>query len=254
MVCTACRSGQELEFGFSMAFQPIVDVEAEAVYAFEALVRGTGGEGAGFVLGQVTDENRYAFDQSCRVRAIETAVAAGLMATPARLSINFLPGAVYSPAACIQLTLKTAGTHQLPVDRLIFEFTESERVEDPAHLQNIITTYKKMGFGTAMDDFGAGHSGLSLLASFQPETVKLDRELISGIDSSLPRRLIVEGVVRMCQGMGVRIVAEGVETLAEVEALRALGVRYMQGFHFARPAFERLPAVSWQEAALQATG
>ncbi|MBV9930698.1 MAG: EAL domain-containing protein [Alphaproteobacteria bacterium] len=224
-----------------MAFQPIVDLETGAPFAFEALVRGPVGEGAADVLARVTTENRYAFDQRCRVKAIETAVRAGILETPARLSINFLPNAVYSPRACIQLTLKTAAAAGLPTDRLIFEFTEQEEMADPAHVADIVATYRAMGFGTALDDFGAGHAGLGLLARFQPDHIKLDMELVRGIESSLPRRVIVEGVVRMCNGLGLTLIAEGVETQAELETLRGLGIRYVQGYLIARPAFEALP-------------
>lgn len=254
MTCTGCRDGKTLDFSFSMAFQPIVDVRSGQVSAYEALVRGTEQQGAAWVLDQVTPENLYAFDQKCRVKAIEVAVKAGLLETPARLSINFLPNAVYSPLACIQLTLKTAREQGLPTDRLIFEFTENERMADPAHIARIVAAYREMGFGTALDDFGAGHSGLALLARFQPGAIKLDRELIERIDTSLPRRLIVEAVVRMCEGLGVRVVAEGVEREEEARALQALGIRYMQGYLFARPEFERLPGVSLPAPAVSATG
>ena len=165
-----------------MAFQPIVDIVDGSPFAYEALVRGPSGESALSVLSQVSDANRYAFDQQCRVKAIETAAKAGLIDTPARLSINFLPNAVYSPAACIQLTLKTARATDFPTDRLIFEFTENEEMTDPDHVAGIIATYQKMGFGTALDDFGAGHAGLNLLARFQPDIIKLDMELIRGLD------------------------------------------------------------------------
>ena len=227
-----------------MAFQPIVDMATGEPFAFEALVRGPAGEPAASVLGQVTSENRYAFDQQCRVRAIQGAAAAGLLETPARLSINFMPNAVYSPLACIQLTLRTAAATGFPVDRLIFEFTENEEMLDPAHVANIVQTYRAMGFQTALDDFGAGHAGLNLLARFQPDIVKLDMELIRGIDSSLPRRIIVAGVANMCRSLGVALVAEGVETAAELQALQDIGVRYIQGFLIARPAFKALPPVA----------
>jgi len=180
-----------------MAFQPIVDVETGRPFAFEALVRGSNGEGAGEVLARVTPENRYAFDQQCRVAAIEGAVAAGILVTDARLSINFLPNAVYSPVACIQLTLKTSRALSFPPDRLIFEFTENEQMTDTDHVKNIVDTYRKMGFATAIDDFGAGHAGLGLLAKFQTDFIKLDMELVRGIEASLPRRMIVKGVIRI---------------------------------------------------------
>ena len=95
--CAGCRNGADLDFDFAMAFQPIFNIETQKIFAYEALVRGPDGQPAGTVLGQVTDENRYTFDQSCRVKAIEGAVAAGILQTDAKLSINFLPNAVYSP-------------------------------------------------------------------------------------------------------------------------------------------------------------
>ena len=239
--CDACRR-EGPQFGLAMAFQPIVDVETGQVWAYEALVRGPEGQGASHVLGAVTPENRYAFDQQCRVAAITQAVAAGIVNTGARLSINFLPNAVYSPLACIQLTLKTAAAVGFPTQRLIFEFTENEEMADTAHITNIIDSYRRMGFATALDDFGAGHAGLSLLSRFQPDIIKLDMELVRGIDASLPRRMIVEGLIAMFARMRISVVAEGIETVAEYEALRDMGVRYMQGYLLARPGFRVLPA------------
>ena len=243
-ICQGCREGADTGFSFSMAFQPIVDVETGLPFAYEALVRGPAGESAHSVLSQVTAENRYAFDQQCRVKAIEGAVRAGILESDARLSINFLPNAVYSPAACIQLTLRTAAATGFPPQRLIFEFTENEEIADPAHVRAIIETYQRMGFGTALDDFGAGHAGLGLLANFQTGMIKLDMELIRGLDGSAPRRAIVGAVTHMCHEMGIEVIAEGVETVGEYEALRAIGIRYIQGFLLARPAFEALPQVA----------
>lgn len=242
--CDGCRNGEALDFSFSMAFQPIMDMQTGEPFAYEALVRGPEGQSAASVLGQVTDANRYAFDQQCRVKAIQTAAAAGMLSTPARLSINFLPNAVYEPRACIQLTLKTAAAIQFPTDRLIFEFTENEQMADPAHVSNIVDSYKRMGFGTALDDFGAGHAGLNLLARFQPDIIKIDMELVRDLDASLPKRVIIDAVVKMCAELGITIIAEGIETQAELDSLRALGVRYIQGYLLAKPGFEHLPVVS----------
>lgn len=237
--CTGCRDGQAFEHPISMAFQPIVDRQTGFVYAQEALVRGLNGEGAGAILGAVTDDNRYVFDQQCRVKAIELAARLDLCASDAKLSINFLPNAVYEPRACIRLTLATAMQWRLPLDRIIFEFTESEAL-DTAHLLNILRTYRDMGFLTAIDDFGAGHSGLSLLAKFQPDLVKLDMDLIRGIDCDRARRIIVQNVLSMLDDLGVQAVCEGVETVDELSALSDLGVRLVQGYLIAKPSFERL--------------
>jgi EAL domain-containing protein (putative c-di-GMP-specific phosphodiesterase class I) len=238
--CVGCRNGDESSFPLRIAFQPIVDLQSGHAYAYEALVRGPNGEGAASVLSQVTPENRYVFDQACRVAAIKAAVAAGILETDARLSINFLPNAVYSPVACIQLTLKTAREVGLPTNRLIFEFTENEQI-DADHLRNIVDSYRQMGFETAIDDFGAGHAGLGLLANLQTDVIKLDMELVRGIDTSLPRRLIVGSLVGLAASMNMRVIAEGVETIEELETLQGCGVRFVQGYLFAKPGLETLP-------------
>jgi len=243
-ICTGCRDGVDFDIPFAMAFQPIVDTDTGRPFAYEALIRGPDGAGAASILSQVTESSRYAFDQAIRVKAIESALAAGLMDSDARLSINFLPNAVYSPVACIQLTLKTANAVGLPIDRLIFEFTENEEMGSPDHVASIIDTYKQIGFSVAIDDFGAGHSGLDMFARFVPDEIKLDMELVRGIDGDARRRAIVRAVVGMCRELDTLLIAEGIETAAEAAALRDLGVRYHQGFWYARPALERLPEIS----------
>lgn len=225
-------------FDFTMAFQPIVDADTGLPWAHEALVRGPAGQGAGWVLDQVTESTRYAFDQSCRVKAIT--LAAGLGLRDAKLSINFLPNAVYKAETCIRATLAAAARTGFPPDRIIFEVTENERVVDRAHLQSIFTEYKRQGFLTAIDDFGSGYSGLNLLAEFQPDILKLDMELTRGIDADRTRRSIVRGILAVCGDLGITPVAEGVETAAEARALRDLGITLMQGYLFARPALEAL--------------
>ncbi|WP_342021298.1 EAL domain-containing protein [Martelella endophytica] len=229
-----------MPFKFSMAFQPIVDIRKGVIYAYEALVRGTAGEGAGTIFAQLNDENLYAFDQQCRVKAIELASELGLMSTDARLSINFMPRAIYEPRACIRLTLATSRKCAVPPERLIFEFTESE-VVDTAKLCSILTVYNELGFKTAIDDFGAGHSGLSLLADMTPGIIKLDMALIRNIDTSRSRHSIVRHLLAMAREMAIDVVCEGVETAEELAFLKELGAELVQGYYLSRPAFEHLP-------------
>ena len=238
--CEACRDGVQPPIPISMAFQPIVDTQAASVYAYEALVRGLNQEPAGVILAQVNAQNRYAFDQSCRVKAIELASRLGLTETKARLSINFMPGAVYSPAACIQLTLRTAAALHFPTDRLIFEITEVEEVADRAHLLGIVEEYRRQGFHVALDDLGSGYSGLNLLADLAPNMVKMDMALTRNLDKRPAAAAIVQKLRELCDGLGIQLVAEGVETVAEYAALRQAGVHLMQGYLLARPAFEVL--------------
>jgi EAL domain-containing protein (putative c-di-GMP-specific phosphodiesterase class I) len=251
--CTGCRDGAAFDLPITMAFQPIVDVERRTIFAHEALVRGVGGESAGQVLGLVSDENRYAFDQQCRVTAIELAAGLGLAGPSgpsgdgASLSINFLPNGVYEPRACIRLTLAAAMRTGFPVNRIIFEFTEAERL-DTAHILNILRSYRAMGFRTAIDDFGAGFAGLGLLTRFQPDIVKLDMDLIRGVDTDSVKQSVVRHTLAMLKDLGVTPVCEGIETVGEYETLRALGVTLMQGYLFARPALAGLAEPLWPDA------
>lgn len=248
--CRECRDGAGLNFTFTMAFQPIVNVRTRAIHAYEALVRGPANEGAMSILSRVDDSNRYRFDQACRVKAIEMAAQLGLAAQPnCLLHINFLPNAVYRAETCIRATLQAAAEFGFPLERLVFEVTEGERVRDEVHLQSIFAEYRRQGFSTAIDDFGAGYAGLNLLANFQPDIIKLDMALTRAIDSDRARRAIVSGVVLTCRELGIQVVAEGVETAAEMAALRELGIELMQGYLFARPAFEELQTnIQWEHA------
>jgi EAL domain-containing protein (putative c-di-GMP-specific phosphodiesterase class I) len=105
----------------------------------------------------------------------------------------------------------------------------------------VIRECRKQGLRIAIDDFGAGYSGLNLLAEFQPGIIKLDRQLMQAIDGSRPRQAIVRGVLSVCRDLDILPVAEGVETEAEFRTLRAMGIDLFQGYLFARPAFEALP-------------
>ncbi len=225
-----------------MAFQPIVNVESRSIYAHEALVRGTDGSGAASVLEKVNDSNRYQFDQAARIRAITEASRLG-MTVP--VSINFLPNAVYRPETCIRVTLEAASELRFPTSQIIFEVNEAEPVGDRAHLQGIFAEYKRQGFKTAIDDFGAGYAGLALLADFEPDLIKLDMALIRNIHLDRTRRAIISGTLQTCRDLDITVIAEGVEVDEEVQVLRDMGITLFQGYRFAKPMFEGLATPSW---------
>jgi EAL domain-containing protein (putative c-di-GMP-specific phosphodiesterase class I) len=239
--CGQCRSDRTLDVEFAFAFQPIVNFRTRSIFAHEALVRGPRGEPAHSVIARINDSNRYQFDQACRVNAVRTAAQLGMKEL---LSINFMPNAVYEPAACIRSTFDAAKTYDFPASRIIFEVTEGERVADRPHLVNIFKSYSRFGFMTAIDDFGAGYAGLNLLAEYQPSIVKLDMDLIRGIDQSLPKQAIVQGVIHICKAIGSLVLAEGIETRAERDWLAGAGIELMQGYFFCRPAFQALGIVA----------
>jgi EAL domain-containing protein (putative c-di-GMP-specific phosphodiesterase class I) len=239
--CAECATGAGLGFDFTMAFQPIVNTTTKEIFAQEALVRGLNEEPAGNILGRINDENRYRFDQACRVKAVQLAAKLNIKSF---LSINFLPNAVYRPELCIRTTLEAAATFGFPVDRIIFEITEGEKIKDHAHLREIIQYYRQQGFLTAIDDFGAGYSGLNLLAEFQTDLVKLDMGLIRNIDQNKGRQAIVKGIVQVCNELEIKVIAEGVETYEELSILQSFGIELFQGYYFAKPKFQGLATLN----------
>lgn len=233
--CSVCQD--PLDFDFTFAFQPIVDTTKGTVYAYEALVRGVAGESAAHILAQVNDQNRYRFDQECRIRSILLAKRLGLAT---RLSINFMPNAVYRPELCIRTTLQAAHEAGFPTEQIIFEVLEGEHITHPDKLREIFVYYQSAGFATAIDDFGAGYAGLSLLADFQPNLVKIDMHLVRDIDSLRAKQAVVQGILFTAQALGISVIAEGVETQQEARWFADHGVTLMQGYYFAKPAFEAL--------------
>ncbi len=234
--CQACRSPEEI-FPFTMAFQPIVDVREHRIDAYEALVRGLDGEGAGQVLAQVNAGNVYKFDQACRIKAVEVAARLGM---DRQLNINFLPNAVYEPRACIRATLDAVARTGFDPKRLTFEIVETEMISDTPHLLDIIAEYRRQGFKIALDDFGTGYSGLTRLAELKPDIVKLDRALARDCDNDRTRLAIIASMIALGAEIGIKIVIEGMERRSEVDALRSVGARFMQGFYFSKPVLEGL--------------
>jgi EAL domain-containing protein (putative c-di-GMP-specific phosphodiesterase class I) len=245
--CKGCQDGTGFELPITMAFQPILNISDGSVFAQEALVRGVNGEGAGQVLAQVEERNRYAFDQTCRVKAIELAAGLNFARDNMSLSINFLPNAVYEPRACIRLTLATAMKYDFPIKNIIFEFTETEKL-DTAHLLNILRSYRAMGFQTAIDDFGSGYAGLGLLSKFQPDLVKIDMDLIRDIDRDGVKRTILGNTLKMLKDLNIRVICEGIETVGEFGVLRDLGVDLMQGYLLGKPSIAAITPPFWPQA------
>ncbi len=229
---------------FSFAFQPIFDVKAGVPFAYEALVRGAAGEPAISVLSKVELEDRFAFDQAVRVRAVE--LGASLMpgdSGPA-LAINFQPDAVSDPVRGLRSTLEAARHARFAHKRLLLEASGRDRVADASRFASILSHYSAVGFTTAIDDFGAGDANLATLVDVAPHILKLDRHLVRDIDTDYRRRAIVGGIVRMARDLNIEVVGQGIDTVPVFSALASLGVRLFQGDLFAKPAFEALPEIN----------
>lgn len=240
--CDKCADNTSLGFDFTMAFQPIINLKTRQIFGYEALVRGLHNESAYSIISRINDDNRYLFDQLCRIKAIALASELKL---DSMLSINFLPNAIYKPERCIRTTLEAAEKYNFPIKKIMFEFTEVEKVEDVKFVKSIVEYYQKLNFVTAIDDFGAGYAGLSLLADFQTDIVKFDMGLIRNIGHDKSRQHIVKNCINLCRDLNITPLAEGVETREEMEWLYKAGIDLMQGYFFARPGFENLPEVDF---------
>jgi EAL domain-containing protein (putative c-di-GMP-specific phosphodiesterase class I) len=228
---------------FTFAFQPIVDVKAREVFSYEALIRGPSGESAYQVLGQVPAGRLLEFDQKARAKAIGLAARLGLAC---HLNLNFVPQSMRSPESILSVIAAATRAH-LPIERLILEITEGAAIDDRVQFAEMVNEHRGLGIKFAIDDFGAGYSGLNLLADFQPDLIKLDIKLVRGIEHLGPRQAIVRAVGQACYDMGIDVIAEGVETVEEYRWLANAGIRLFQGFLFARPGFESFPPVYYPE-------
>ncbi len=226
----------------SYAFQPIVDVASGSVFSYEALLRGPNNEPAGVILGTMSDAEIHALDETGRQRALELASALGM---EARLNLNFMPRSIIDSDAAIESTFAAAARLGFPADRIVLEITETQAISDHGRFTATVNQIRARGVRVAIDDFGAGYSGLNLLANFQPDMVKLDMELVRNIPRSGPRQAIVRAIIQVCFDLGIDFIAEGVESEDEMRWFEHQGVRLFQGYLFARPAFEQLPPVTW---------
>lgn len=226
---------------FATAFQPIVDVETGLTLAQEALVRGPAGEGAASVLDAIPLAARYTVDAEIRREALAEAMRLGLAATGAALTLNIFPGCIGLPDCCASRTVAEAEAMGFPTDRLVFEISETEPVQDPPALARALSALQRRGIRIALDDVGTGHARMPLLLLWRPDGAKIAREVIMGLDQDAARYERVRATLAQLQAFGMAPVVEGIETPGELAALRRLGVRAMQGYLFARPGFRALP-------------
>ena len=231
---------------FTFAFQPIVDVVTREIFSYEALIRGVHNESAGHILGQVSPGSMHRFDQQARVKAILLAAHLGI---DCHLNLNMMPLGLISSAESVRSTVEAANRTHFPVEHIVLEVLEGEAIGDQVRFAEQINAYRGLGMMVAIDDFGAGYSGLNLLAEFQPDQIKLDMQLVRRIECNGPRQAIVRAVGQVCHDLGIDVIAEGVETVNEYAWLVRNGVHLIQGYLLAKPGFECLPKVHYPEIA-----
>lgn len=231
--------GQPCQF----ALQPIVEPESGHISSFEALIRSPSGGSPAEMFSSVPEKKRYDFDLETKAYAFSLAGSINL--GEQRLAVNLLPGSLYNRSGSVAFLLDKIRDAGLKPEQIIIEVTETEVISGFTEFQQVLKDIRVAGMSLAIDDFGAGYSGLSLLTRFQPNKIKIDAELVRNIHMSGAKQAIVVSVVRCCEDLGIAVVAEGVESIAEWCWLHAIGIRLFQGFLFSRPQLNGVGEVRW---------
>ncbi len=217
-------------------FQPIIHLQTQQIYGYEGLVRGpvntvlhspTRLFEAATWAGRLTE-----LDFLCRKTVINRFAQ---MELPGRLFINVDPYSLMNEHFREGETLRYIEEAGLKSSQVIIELTETHIVEDVQMMQQAMTHYRDMGFRVALDDLGAGYSGLKLWSEIHPDIVKIDRHFIHGIDEDRTKQQFVKAILSTATLLGCRVITEGVETAKEYATLRILGVEMVQGYYFSRP-------------------
>jgi EAL domain-containing protein (putative c-di-GMP-specific phosphodiesterase class I)/GGDEF domain-containing protein len=216
-------------------YHPIVVTETAEIYGYEALARGgqRGLRSPEIMFGVAEEANLiWELSRLCRRRAIE---GIPINLEPHQfLFINIDPHDFRDP------TFRYLDVDELGIEhpeRIVLEITERTAITDYPVFQEYISSFRKQGFRFAVDDAGSGYAGLGSIANLEPDFIKLDISLISGIDTNFMKQNLVETMVSFANDHGIKVIAEGVEREEEWETVKALGAHYTQGFLFHKPRF-----------------
>ncbi|NDI84085.1 EAL domain-containing protein [Undibacterium sp. B2R-29] len=217
-------------------FQPIIEMSDGSILGYEGLIRGPSDSSlhSPINLFKAAAENNLTVqvEHLCRQVVLEQFAAQKL---PGKLFLNVSPECLMQRDARYGETLDFI--HQIGInpDRVIIELTEYQPTHDYALLLDAVLHYRNMGFEIAIDDLGEGFSSLRLWSELKPEYVKIDMHFIQGIDNDAVKAQFVRSIQSIAEKSGTRVIAEGIETQAELLAVREIGVACGQGYHIARP-------------------
>ncbi|EKC6208184.1 diguanylate phosphodiesterase [Cronobacter sakazakii] len=228
------------------ALQPIVEPTTCKIKAYEALIRSPEGGSPAALFASLSSKALYELD--LHSKEIAFALANAVSIGSQMISVNLLPGTLVQMPGAVEILLAQIARQGLLPQQVIVEVTESEVISRFDEFECVIRQLRAAGINLAIDDFGAGFAGLSLLTRFQPGRIKIDRCIVADIHLHGPKQAIVHGIVRCCAELEITVVAEGVEKVEEWCWLEAAGIRYFQGYLFARPLLNRAPSVSWPTA------
>jgi diguanylate cyclase (GGDEF)-like protein/PAS domain S-box-containing protein len=236
-------------------FQPIVSLTDGRIVGFEALARWDRGGGKGMV---APAEFIPVAEETGLIRSVDQHILARACAEARRwhhghdsgpfVSVNLSAKQVGDPGL-VAATLEQIKEHGLKPRDIKLEITESAIMNDPDAAAAVMAELVSHGVGLAIDDFGTGYCSLAYLHRFPADTLKIDRYFVSQMDGGAHGLGIVSAIIDLAHGLGMAVVAEGIETAAQRDALRHLGCDYGQGFLFSRPVAADVAAKLLQESA-----
>ncbi|WP_044175783.1 diguanylate phosphodiesterase [Phytobacter massiliensis] len=225
------------------AFQPIVDPGRGTISSLEALIRGPDGGSPQDYFASIPEQKLHEADLASKGWALAMARQLGI--GNHKVAVNLLPMSLVKIPGAVDILLGHITRNHLDPEQVIVEVTEDEVISSYDEFTSAIRQLRAAGIGLAIDDFGSGFAGLSLLAKFQPDKLKIDRSIVTDIHMHGPKQAIVKAIVACCAEMQITVVAEGVEKIEEWCWLNAAGIERFQGYLFARPVLNGVPAVTW---------
>jgi EAL domain-containing protein (putative c-di-GMP-specific phosphodiesterase class I) len=217
-------------------YQPIVHLSNGEIFGYESLTRGPRDSTleSPVALFGVADQVDLTFelDRACFKNALMGAVG---LAPVHRLFVNLLPASFYDRNLIEHEATALLEAASLTPTNLVFEITERLAIENFTSFRQALAVYTAMGFGVAIDDVGTRHSNLESVMALRPHFIKLSDVLTRGVAGSTVKREMVRSLQRIADAIDAVMVAEGIETLDDLEVLHGLGVRYGQGYYLARP-------------------
>jgi EAL domain-containing protein (putative c-di-GMP-specific phosphodiesterase class I) len=218
------------------AYQPILVVKDRTLLGFEALSRGARGtslETADELFGAAEDhELLVELDRLCRQKAL---LSSGRIPSNARIFVNTLPATIRDPQFRGKPLIDFLGRAQVAPDRIVIEITEKLVIDNYGLFREAMDYFTDLGMSFAVDDVGAGYSGLESIAKLKPHFLKIDIALVRDVHQSQVNREMVKAIISLGRGIGASVIAEGIHSEEELQALEEMGVDYGQGFYLARP-------------------
>ena len=226
-------------------FQPIVSLRDGKILGYEALSRIEGKSSIQsveefFVLGVMYGKT-WEIEKLCRKKILQAYADFPEAAKKGKLFINVNPLVMRDEKFKQSYTKKLLEKCGVNTNRIVIEVTERNTIENMEEFNETVNHYKQQGYEIAIDDMGAGYSGLNVVANTYPRYVKIDMALIQGIDKDPMRQALVKGLVEMSNHTAFDLVAEGIETEEELNILMRLGVSYGQGFLLGKPYKKLMP-------------